>query len=138
MFDLDSIKSGEQMTEEQLKDLFEKTEETSENALPENLAQGKEPAMSFNPVTMAFEPVDIKIKELREKRNRLKHQSDPLAEKEGEIKRGLEEIGLPAENMGKTGDSRTGKVTDEQKKVAESQTEDAKCMMLAEHRRRGR
>ena len=128
MFDLDSIKNGEILTDEQLKELF--AHEDKESDLPENVTQGKAPAMSYNPKTFTFEEVDAKIKELKEKRARLRGLNDPLANKETELKRGLEEIGLSAKDMGKTADSSTGKVSDKQRKIAESQIEDAKAFML--------
>lgn len=136
MFDLDSVKTGESLTEEQFKDLFGSENKESESALPENVAQGKAPAMAYNPETFTFEPVDAKIKELREKRNRQKRRNDPLEGKQREIELGLEQIGVPVEQMGKTGDARTGKVTDEHKKIADSQIEDAKAYMLAQRRSR--
>ncbi len=135
MFDLDNIKSGEQLSEEQLKELF--GHEDKESSLPENVTQGKAPAVSYNPVTGTFDVADAKIKELRAERDRLKIRNDPLAEKQRAIELGLEEMGISGEKIGKTGDSRTGNVTDEQKKIAESQVEDAK-MLMAHYRNSGR
>lgn len=135
MFDLDSIKSRETLTEEQLKELF--GHEDKESTFPENVTQGKAPALNYNPVTGAFDVADAKIKELRAKRDRLTIRNDPLAEKQRAIELGLEEIGISDEKMGKTGDSRTGKVTEEQKRIAESQVEDAK-MLMSHYRNSGR
>lgn len=135
MFDLDNIKSGETLTEEQLKELF--GYEDKESSLPENVTQGKAPAVNYNPVTGAFDVADAKIKELKEKRARLRGLNDPLANKETELKRGLEQIGLSAKDMGKTADSSTGKVSDKQRKIAESQIEDAKILM-SHYRNSGR
>lgn len=64
-------------------------------------------------------------------RQRLKNENiDYLAAKQGAISNGLEEIGLSKEDMGKTGDSSTGEITEKDKRVAKSQIEDAKYTML--------
>lgn len=136
MFDLDSIKSGEPLSDEQLKDLLGKKEEKVESSLPENVDMGKEPALRYNPETATFEPVDDKIRGLREKRARLQIRNDPLASKQAELKQGLKDIGVQVGKMGKTGDSRTGEITDEHKKIAESQSEDAKDIMLRNRKQR--
>ena len=53
------------------------------------------------------------------------------------LENGLEEIGLSKDDLGKTGDSRSGEVSDKHKKVAESQTEDAKWSILQAKQQRG-
>lgn len=125
MLDLDNIKSGEFLTDEQLKELLGQELEPEKSPVV-----GRQPAESFNPVTMKFEAVDEKIRELREKRNKLKEQNDPLEGKQAEMKRGLEEIGLSDRQMGKTGNSVTGEISEKHRQTAESQIEDAKQVML--------
>ena len=101
--------------------------------------------MTFNPETATFDIADENIKKIRELRSRLKENNrDPLADKEHEMKLGLNEMEFSEEDkkqglnnlefsekdMGKTGDSRTGEVSEKHKKIARSQVEDAKSMML--------
>lgn len=101
--------------------------------------------MTFNPESMEFEVTDENIKKIRELRRRLKENNrDSLADKEHEMKLGLNEMEFSEEDkkqglnnlefsekdMGKTGDSRTREVSEKHKKIARSQVEDAKSMML--------
>lgn len=70
--------------------------------------------------------VDDSLQKIKELRAKLKSENnDPLEVKQIMMQRGLEEIGLSKEDLGKTGDSRSGEVTDKHKKIAASQVEDA-------------
>lgn len=99
----------------------------------------KEPGKKFNFETGKFEYADSMLQKIAELRRRLKAENtDPLAAKQSELIIGLEDIGLSKEDLGKTGDSRTGEVSDKHRKVAESQAEDAKeLMILARNSRSG-
>lgn len=71
--------------------------------------------------------VDKNLQKIKELRQRLKNENiDYLAARQGTISNGLEEIGLSKEDMGKTGESSTGKITEKHKTIAKSQIEDAK------------
>ena len=80
--------------------------------------------------------VDENLQKIRELRRRLKSRRDPLAYKQEISALGLEETGLSREDMGKTGDSRTGEVTERHRQAAESQIEDAKYAMREEREAR--
>lgn len=89
------------------------------------------PAKKINLELGEEEYVDANLQKIRELRKRLKEESrDPLAAKQELLQRGLEEVGLSKNDLGKTGDSRTGEISDKHKKVANSQSEDAKWLML--------
>ena len=49
---------------------------------------------------------------------------------EEDKKQGLNNLEFSEKDIGKTGDSRTGEVSEKHKKIAQSQVEDAKSMML--------
>lgn len=75
--------------------------------------------------------VDDNLQKIKELRKRLKEEHrDYLEDKQNFIANGLEEIGLSKEDMGKTGNSQTGKISEKQKTTAKSQMEDAKDAML--------
>lgn len=98
----------------------------------------KEPGKKFNFETGKFEYADPMLQKIAELRRRLKAENtDPLAAKQSELIIGLEDIGLSKEDLGKTGDSRSGEVSDKHKKAAESQTEDAKWSILQARQQRG-
>lgn len=59
------------------------------------------------------------------------------ADRQKLLENGLEEIGLSKDDLGKTGDPRSGEVSDKHKKTAESQTEDAKWSILQARQQRG-
>ena len=67
----------------------------------------------------------------RELRKRIKDSNIDLLEfKSKSLSSGLEEIGLSKDDLGKTGNSRTGEITEKNRKIAANQTEDAKEIML--------
>ena len=75
--------------------------------------------------------VDDNLQKIRELRKKQKNENvDYLAGKQNFISRGLEEIDLSKNDMGKTGNSLTGTVSDKDKEVSDSQIEDAKFQML--------
>lgn len=75
--------------------------------------------------------VDDNLQKIKELRQRLKDEHrDYLEDKQNFIANGLEEIGLSKEDMGKTGNSQTRKISEKQKTIAKSQMEDAKDAML--------
>ncbi len=75
--------------------------------------------------------VDDNLQKIKELRERLKDEHrDYLEDKQNFIANGLEEIGLSKEDMGKTGNSQTGRISEKQKTIAKSQMEDAKDAML--------
>ena len=83
--------------------------------------------------------VDNNLQKIKELRKRLKDEHrDYLEDKQNFIANGLEEIGLSKENMGKTGNSQTGKISEKQKTIAKSQMEDAKDAMLKRKMRESR
>ncbi len=93
----------------------------------------------FNPVTGSFEYADKNLQKIHELRQRLHDKNrDPLEAKQSEMRQGLEDIGFSKENIGKTGDSRTGDVTEKHKAIADSQIEDAKAVMLRIRQSQGR
>ncbi len=102
---------------------------------PENnsnsITKDKTPEKTFNPETGMFEYADRNMQKLHEARQKLRRENpDYLEVKQKEMSNGLEEIGLSRKDLGKTGNSLTGEVTERHKEVANSQTEDAKDMML--------
>ncbi len=98
----------------------------------------KLPQRKFNPVTYEFYYADERLQKIAELRKRLHTENnDPLAARQRLLENGLEEIGLSKDDLGKTGDSRCGEVSDKHKKVAESQTEDAKWSILQAKQQRG-
>ena len=106
-------------------------EPSEENlTLNERLARihrGKSPQQQFNAEKGTLEYADENLQKLQELRKKMHFSNrDPLADRQREIELGLEEIGFKKSDMGKTGDSRTGEVTDRHKKIADSQVEDAK------------
>ena len=99
----------------------------------------KKPVEKFDFNTGEAVYVDKNLQKIKELRQRLKNENiDYLAAKQGAISNGLEEIGLSKEDMGKTGDSSTGEITEKDKRVAKSQIEDAKYTMLQKIRSQGR
>ena len=83
--------------------------------------------------------VDDNLQKIKELRKRLKDEHrDYLEDKQNFIANGLEEIGLSKEDMGKTGNSQTGKISEKQKTIAKSQMEDAKDAMLKRKMRESR
>lgn len=91
----------------------------------------KAPKMTFNPEEGVFSYADEHMRKLYEVRQKLHNTNrDPLAVKQEEMARGLEEIGLSRKDLGKTGNSRTGEVSEKHKKTAQSQIEDAKDIIL--------
>lgn len=120
---------------------------SNDTVMPKKMSRREEyySKMTFNPESMEFEVTDENIKKIRELRRRLKENNrDTLADKESEMKLGLNEMEFSEEDkkqglnnlefsekdIGKTGDSRTGEVSERHKKIAQSQVEDAKSMML--------
>lgn len=100
-----------------------------------SIKNDKAPEMTFNPEMGVFEYADKNMQKLHEVRQKLRSENpDYLALKQKEMSRGLEEIGLSREDLGKTGNSLTGEVTERHKKVTNSQIEDAKDMMLSRRR----
>lgn len=91
----------------------------------------KKPELDFNPETGLIEYADKNLQKIAELRKRKKDSHiDPLEFKAKSLSSGLEEIGLSKDDLGKTGDSRTGEITEKNRKIAASQTEDAKEIML--------
>ena len=88
----------------------------------------KAPERRYNEKTGEFEYADESVRKLQELRSKLRY-GDPLENKQNCIRQGLEEVGLSG-NMGKTGDSKTGEITEKHKKTSDSQIEDAKEVML--------
>ena len=88
----------------------------------------KAPEWRYNEKTGEFEYADESMRKLHYLRGKLRH-CDPLENKQNYIKQGLEDVGLSG-NMGKTGDSKTGEITEKHKKTSDSQIEDAKEVML--------
>ncbi len=83
--------------------------------------------------------VDDNLQKIKELRKRLKDEHrDYLEDKQNFIANGLEEIGLSKEDMGKTGNSQTGKISEKQKTIAKSQMEDAKDAILKRKMRESR
>ena len=91
----------------------------------------KRPELDFNPETGLIEYADKNLQKITELRKRIQNSNtDPLEIKAKSLSSGLEEIGLSKDDLGKTGDSRTGEITEKNRKIAKSQTEDAKELML--------
>lgn len=98
----------------------------------------KEPQKKFSFETGESYYADERLQKIAELRKRLHTENnDPLAARQRLLENGLEEIGLSKDDLGKTGDSRSGEVSDKHKKVAESQTEDAKWSILQARQQRG-
>lgn len=98
----------------------------------------KQPQKKFNFETGESYYADERLQKIAELRKRLyTENNDPLAARQRLLENGLEEIGLSKDDLGKTGDSRSGEVSDKHKKVAESQTEDAKWSILQAKQQRG-
>ncbi len=98
----------------------------------------KEPQKKFSFETGESYYADEKLQKIAELRKRLHTENnDPLAARQKLLENGLEEIGLPKNDLGKTGDSRSGEISDKHKKTAESQTEDAKWSILQARQQRG-
>lgn len=94
------------------------------------------PEMQFNKKRSIFEYKNPALRKIAELRSRLKATgSDPLKGKEDRLKLGLEEIGLSADDLGKTGDSRTGEVSEKHKRVASSQIADYKDTSSNTHKK---
>ena len=92
---------------------------------------GKSPRKKFNAEKGTLEYADENLQKLQELRKKMHFSNrDPLTNRQREIELGLEEIGFEKSDMGKTGDSRTGEVTDRHKKIADSQVEDAKADII--------
>ncbi len=89
----------------------------------------KKPKLAFNTKTGVFEYADENIRKIQEVRAKLRQDHDPLEVKQKYIEQGLDEVGLSG-SMGKTGDSKTGEITEKHKKTADSQIEDAKEEMI--------
>ncbi len=99
----------------------------------------KEPQKKFSFETGESYYADEKLQKIAELRKRLHTENnDSLAAHQRLLENGLEEIGLSKDDLGKTGDSRSGEVSDKHKKVAESQTEDAKWSILQARQQHGR
>lgn len=76
------------------------------------------------------EYVDPRLQRIHELRKRMqKEHQDPLILKQNVVKQGLKEIGFSENDMGKTGDSRTGQVTEKHHAIAASQIDDAKPLI---------
>lgn len=85
------------------------------------------------------EYVDPRLQRIHELRKRMqKEHQDPLILKQNVVKQGLKEIGFSENDMGKTGDSRTGEVTEKHYEIAASQSEDAKQFMLRRRLSKGK
>lgn len=98
----------------------------------------KQPQKKFNFETGESYYADERLQKISELRKRLyTENNDPLAARQRLLENGLEEIALSKDDLGKTGDSRSGEVSDKHKKVAESQTEDAKWSILQAKQQRG-
>ncbi len=99
----------------------------------------KQPQRKFNFETGEFYYANERLQKIAELRKRLHTENnDPLAARQKLLENGLEEIGLSKDDLGKTGDSRNGEVSDKHKKTAKSQTEDAKWSILQAKQQRGR
>lgn len=91
----------------------------------------KKPELDFNPETGLIEYTDKNLQKIAELRKRIKNNNiDPLELKAKSLSSGLEEIGLSRDDLGKTGNSITGEITEKNREIAKSQTEDAKEIML--------
>ena len=96
-----------------------------------NFDRSKKPQMKFNPETLVFEYADETMQKIHNLRQKIQaKERDPLESKQKELAQGLNDIGFSTEDMGKTGDSRTGQVTEKHRAIAASQIEDAKQIML--------
>ena len=85
------------------------------------------------------EYVDPRLQRIHELRKRMqKEHQDPLILKQNVVKQGLKEIGFSENDMGKTGDSRTGQVTEKHHAIAASQIDDAKQIMLQRRLSKGK
>ena len=96
-----------------------------------NIKDKKTPELDFNPETGLIEYADKNLQKIAELRKRMNDSHiDPLEFKAKSLSSGIEEIGLSKDDLGKTGNSRTGEITEKNRKIAASQTEDAKEAML--------
>ena len=99
----------------------------------------KKPVEKFDFDTGEAVYIDKNLQKIKELRQRLKNENiDYLAAKQGAISNGLEEIGLSKEDMGKTGDSQTGEISEKHETIAQSQIEDAKYTILQRIQSQGR
>lgn len=107
-------------------------DENGNLVLPQS-EESKKPAQVFNPVTGEFEYADKNLQRLTQLRRRIKDTNrDKLKDKESTMKYGLEDIGLSAKDLGKTGDSRTATKSQKDETVGASQLEDYKSLVSAE------
>lgn len=96
-----------------------------------NIKDNIKPELDFNPETGLIEYADKNLQKIAELRKRIKDSNIDLLEfKSKSLSSGLEEIGLSKDNLGKTGNSITGEITEKNREIAKSQTEDAKELML--------
>jgi hypothetical protein len=88
----------------------------------------------YDPLSSVKEPENLeqdtkqKIHDLRKKIQAKEH--DPLEMKQRELAQGLRDRSFSENDMGKTGDSRTGQVTEKHRAIAASQIKKAKQSML--------
>lgn len=92
-----------------------------------NFDSSKKPQMEFNHETGVFEYANKAMQKIHDlRRQRQAKEYDPLESKQRELAQGLRDIGFSEKDMGKTGDSITGQVTEKHRKIAASQIEDTK------------
>lgn len=107
-------------------------DENGNLVLPQS-EESKKPAQTFNPYTAEFEWADENMQKLHNLRRKIRSKdADKLKVKENTMKYGLEEIGLSASDLGKTGDSRTATKSQKDETVGASQLEDYKSLVSAE------
>lgn len=109
------------------------SEDENSNLILPHSEDSKIPAQTFNPYTAEFEWADENMQKLHNLRRKIRSKdADKLKVKENTMKYGLEEIGLSASDLGKTGDSRTGVKSEKDERVGASQLEDYKSTVSDE------
>lgn len=97
---------------------------------------------NYDPLSSVKEPENLeqdtkqKIHDLRHRIQAKEH--DPLEMKQRKLAQGLRDRSFSENDMGKTGDSRTGQVTEKHRAIATSQSEDAKEIMLRRRLSKGK
>lgn len=97
---------------------------------------------NYDPLSSVKEPENLeqdtkqKIHDLRQRIQAKEH--DPLEKKQRKLAQGLRDRSFSENDMGKTGDSRTGQVTEKHRAIATSQIEDAKQIMLRRRLSKGK
>ncbi len=120
-------------TGQESKVLSQLSKDENSNLILPHSEDSKIPAQIFNPYTGEFEWADKNMQKLSALRRKIRHENfDKLESKESTMKHGLEEIGLSASDLGKTGDSRTGAKSEKDERVGASQLEDYKSTVSEE------